>query len=207
MPPGIPRGTFAYNNVGYIVAGAMLDRAFGTSFEAAMTAHVFTPLGMTDAGFGPQAAAGSTTQPVAHRRLADGSWVVLEGHDLPPMFASAGGTHMSLASWGRFVREVLRVEAGTSTVAPAAIARQTTTAIITTGPNLSYGMGWGIVPRPWATGRVLYHTGTNQGNGSLTYVVPQRNVAVLVTTNGFEPTGQVLEVLAGRLITFHNTGK
>jgi CubicO group peptidase (beta-lactamase class C family) len=114
---------------------------------------------------------------------------------------------MSLASWGRFLREVLRVEAGTSTVAPAAIARQTTTAIITTGPNLSYGMGWGIVPRPWATGRVLYHTGTNQGNGSLTYVVPQRNVAVLVTTNGFEPTGQVLEVLAGRLITFHNTGK
>ncbi len=201
------RGTFAYNNVGYIVAGAMLDRAFGTSFEEAMATHVFTPLGMADVGWGAQAAAGSTTQPVAHRRLPDGSWAVLEGYDLPLMFRSAGGTHMSLASWGRFVREVLRVEAGTSTVAPAAIARQTTSALITTGPNLSYGMGWGIVPRPWATGRVLHHTGTNQGNGSLTYVVPQRNVAVLVTTNGYEPTGQVLEVMADRLITFHNTGK
>jgi hypothetical protein len=32
-------------------------------------------------------------------------------------------------------------------------------------------------------------------------------VAVLVTTNGFEPTGEVLEVMANRLITFHNTGK
>ena len=207
LPPGIPRGKFAYNNVGYIVAGAMLDRAFGTSFEAAMTAHVFAPLGMTDAGFGPQAAAGSTTQPVAHRRLADGSWVVLEGHDLPPMFNSAGTMHMSLASWGRFVREVLRVEAGTSTVAPAAIARQTTSAIITTGPGGSYGMGWAVFDRPWANGKTLYHTGTNQGNGSLTYVAPIRNVAFLVTTNGYEPTGQVLEVLANRLITFHNTGK
>jgi len=207
MPPGIPRGTFAYNNVGYIVAGAMLDRVFGTAFEDAMAAHVFTPLGMTDPGWGAQAAVGSTTQPVPHRRMADGSWVVLEGYDLPAMFHPAGAAHMSLASWGRFLREVLRAEAGTSTIAPAAIARQTTTAIITTGPNLSYGMGWGIVPRPWATGRVLYHTGTNQGNGALTYVVPQRNVAVLVTTNGFEPTGQSLEVLANRLVTFHNTGK
>jgi CubicO group peptidase (beta-lactamase class C family) len=207
LPPGGPRGKFAYNNVGYIVAGAMLDRVFGTSFEAAMTTHVFTPLGMTDAGFGPQAAVGSTTQPVAHRRLADGSWTVLEGFDLPPMFNSAGTMHMSLASWGRFVREVLRVEAGTSTVAPAAIARQTTSAIIPTVSTNSYGMGWDVFTRPWANGKVLYHTGTNQGNGSLTYVAPLRNVAFLVTTNGFEPTGQSLEVLANRLIAFHNTGK
>ena len=206
LPPGIPRGKFAYNNVGYIVAGAMLDRAFGTSFEDAMAAHVVAPLDMTDAGFGPQAAAGSTTQPVAHR-LAAGSWVVLEGHDLPPMFSSAGGMHMSLATWGRFVREVLRVEAGTSTLAPAAIARQTTSAVISTGPAGSYGMGWAVFTRPWANGKVLYHTGTNQGNGSLTYVAPLRNVAFLVTTNGFEPTGQPMEVLASRLITFHTTGK
>jgi CubicO group peptidase (beta-lactamase class C family) len=185
LPPGGPRGKFAYNNVGYIVAGAMLDRVFGTSFEAAMTTHVFTPLGMTDAGFGPQAAVGSTTQPVAHRRLADGSWTVLEGFDLPPMFNSAGTMHMSLA----------------------AIAQQTTSAIIPTVSTNSYGMGWDVFTRPWANGKVLYHTGTNQGNGSLTYVAPLRNVAFLVTTNGWEPTGQALEVLANRLIAFHNTGK
>ena len=207
LPPGGPRGTFAYNNVGYITAAAMLDRVFGTSFEAAMTAHVFTPLGMTDADWGPQAAAGSTTQPVAHRRQADGSWSVLEAFDVPPVFNSSSRAHMSLASWGRFVREVLRVEAGTSTVAPAAVARQTTSAMIATGAAASYGMGWDVFTRPWANGKVLYHTGTNTGNGSLTYVAPLRNVAFLVTTNGYEPTGQSLEVLANRLITFHNTGK
>ena len=207
QPPSGSRGTFSYNNVGYIVAAAMLDRVFGTSFEAAMAAHVFTPLGMTDAGFGPQAAAGSTTQPVAHRRQSDGSWVVLEGYDLPPVFNSSSSVHMSLASWGRFVREVLRVEAGTSTVAPAAVARQTTSAMIATGPTTSYGMGWEIFTRPWANGKVLYHTGTNLGNGSLTYVAPLRNVAFLVTTNGWEPTGQALDVLVSRLITFYNTGK
>jgi CubicO group peptidase (beta-lactamase class C family) len=196
--------------VGYVVAGAMLERVFGTSFEAAMAARVFAPLGMTDAGWGPQAAAGSTTQPVPHRRQSDGSWLVLEGYDLPPVFNSSGTMHMSLASWGRLVREVLRVEAGTSTVAPAAVARQTTSGVITTGPGVSYGMGWLISTRVWANGKVLDHSGSNGGNGSLAVLAPPRNVAFLVTTNGWDPNGpsaQPLNGMISRLITFYNTGR
>jgi hypothetical protein len=37
-----------------------------------------------------------------------------------------------------------------------------------------------------------------------------RNVALLVTTNGYDPngrSGQALAALRDRLITFHNTGK
>jgi CubicO group peptidase (beta-lactamase class C family) len=210
QPPAGSTGTHSYSNLGYVVAGAMLERAFGTSFEAAMAAHVFAPLGMTDAGWGPQAAAGSTTQPVAHRGQSDGSWVELEAFDIPPANASSGTMHMSLASWGRLVREVLRVEAGTSTVAPAAVARETTSAVITAGPGTSYGMGWYISTRAWATGKVLFHSGSNTGNTSLTFVAPVRNVAILVTTNGWDPNGrssQALDGLVTRLITFHNTGQ
>jgi CubicO group peptidase (beta-lactamase class C family) len=83
QPPSGPRGTFAYSGMGSLLAGAMLERVFGTSFEAAMAAQVFAPLGMTDAGWGPQAAAGSTTQPVAHWGTA-GSWRAMEGHDIHP---------------------------------------------------------------------------------------------------------------------------
>jgi CubicO group peptidase (beta-lactamase class C family) len=209
-PTGTVRGTYSYNNVGYVVAGAMLERVLGTSFEAAVASHVFAPLGMTDAGWGPQAAAGSTTQPVAHRRQPDGSWSVLEGFDLPPVFNSSGTMHMSLASWGRLVREVLRVEAGTSTVAPAAVARQTTSEVIPVGPGTSYGMGWLVSTRVWANGKVLDHTGSNGGNASLAVLAPARNVAFLVTTNGYDPNGsaaQPLNGLVSRLISFHTTGK
>jgi CubicO group peptidase (beta-lactamase class C family) len=212
QPSSGSRGTYSYNNVGYVVAGAMLERAFGTSFETAVASRIFAPLGMTEAGWGPQAAAGSTTQPVAHRRQSDGSWAVLEGFDIPPANASSGTMHMSLASWGRFVREVLRVEAGTSTVAPAAVARQTTSEVITVGPGVSYGMGWMVSTRVWANGKVLLHSGSNTGNESLAVLAPVRNVALLVTTNGWDPTpngasAQAINGLYGRLITFHNTGK
>jgi CubicO group peptidase (beta-lactamase class C family) len=211
-PPSGSRGTFAYSNLNYIIAGAMLERVFGTSFEAAMTTHVLAPLGMADAGWGPQAAAGSTTQPVAHRRQPDGSWTVLENFDIPPVNASSGTMHLSLASWGRFVREILRVEAGTSTVAPAAVARQTTSELIAIGPAQSYGMGWGVSTKVWASGKVLEHDGSNTGNHSLAVLAPARNVALLITTNGWDPspTGasfQAVNGLYGRLITFYNTGK
>jgi CubicO group peptidase (beta-lactamase class C family) len=208
QPPSGSRGTFSYSNWGYAVAGAMLERVFGTPFEAAMAAHVFAPLGMTDAGFGPQAAAGSTTQPVAHYRDTNGSWRVMENHDVPPVMGPSGAAHMSLASWGRLVREVLRVEAGTPTLAPAAIARQTTTAVIAVSPGTSYGLGWGISTGVWANGKVLSHDGSNGANFSVAVLAPQRNVAFLATTNGVDSNGpKAVNGLIGRLIAFHNTGK
>jgi hypothetical protein len=116
---------------------------------------------------------------------------------------------MSLATWGRLVHEVLRVEAGVSTVAPAEVAAQMTTAAVTLNPTTTYGMGWVISTRSWANGKVLFHDGSNGGNHSLTYVAPVRNGAYLATTNGFDPAGrsfQALNALVGRLHAFHTTG-
>jgi CubicO group peptidase (beta-lactamase class C family) len=209
-PPASSRGTYSYSNVGYVIAAAMLERVFGMSFEAAIAAHVHAPLGMTDVGWGPQASPGSTTQPVAHSWLANGSWLAREGYDSPPGYNSSGRAHMSLTSWGRLVHEVLRVEAGASTLATAAVARQTTSEVITIGPGVTYGMGWVISTRAWASGKVLYHDGSNAANHSLTYVAPLRNVAFLATTNGYDPGGRSAQALQGlivRLIAFHDTGR
>ena len=87
-----------------------------------------------------------------------------EAFDNPPVNNSSGRAHMSLTSWGRLLREVLRVEAGTSTVAPADVARQTTSAAVTVNATTSYGMGWHISTRSWANGKVLYHDGSNGAN-------------------------------------------
>jgi CubicO group peptidase (beta-lactamase class C family) len=209
QPPAGPRGRFAYSGLGYVLADAMLARVFGTSFVAAMTAQVFAPLGMTDAGFGPQAAVGSTTQPIGHYGT-DGSWQVREGHDIPPVFASAGGAHMSLASWARLVREVLRVEAGTPTLASAAVAREMTSEQVTTGPETSYGLGWGIKTRVWANGKLIHHDGSNGANYSIAVLAPRRNVAILVTTNAQEANGrspQALNDLISRLIAYYDAAK
>jgi CubicO group peptidase (beta-lactamase class C family) len=210
QPPIVARGTFSYSNLGYVVASAMLERAFGTSYEAAMAAQVHAPLGVTDAGWGPQAAAGSTTQPVAHLWDPNGSWLAREAFDNPPVYNSSGRAHLSLASWGRVLREVLRVEAGAPTLASADVARQTTAAAVTVNPTTSYGFGWLVSTRSWANGKVLYHDGSNGANHSLAFVAPMRDVAFLATTNGFDAGGRsskALDALIGRLNVFHSTGR
>ena len=209
QPPTVARGTFSYSNLGFHIAGAMLERALGTSYEDAMAARVYAPLGITDAGWGPQAAAGSVSQPVAHSWISNGSWLAREGFDNPPVNNSSGRAHMSLASWGRVLREVLRVEAGAPTIAAAEVARQTTSAAVTVTPTESYGMGWSISTRSWAKGKVLYHDGSNGANTSLAIIAPMRNVAYLATTNGYDPGGrsiQALNALIARLDAFHTTG-
>lgn len=208
--PVSTRGTYSYTNTGYMIAAAMVERALDTTFEDAMAGHVFAPLGIDDAGFGPQAPQGSTTQPVAHA-LINNQWVARENFDNPPVYASAGGAHMSIESWSRFVQEVLRLEAGTPTIVTAAAGAETTASIATVSVTDSYGLGWRITSRTWANGRTLTHDGTNTANHSVTWMAPTRGFAILAVTNSYDAgasarTGNALDALAARLIAFYNTG-
>ncbi len=49
--PTHPQGTFAYSNLGYAIASAMLESRTGESYESLMKKHVFDPLGMRSADF------------------------------------------------------------------------------------------------------------------------------------------------------------
>jgi CubicO group peptidase (beta-lactamase class C family) len=111
QPMASTRGTYSYTNTGYMIAAAMVERALGVTFEDAMAARVFAPLGITSAGWGPQAIAGSMNQPVAHT-LVNGQWVARENFDNPPVYASAGGAHMSINAYHRRERNVMWVFQG-----------------------------------------------------------------------------------------------
>src|SRR5262249_16279746 len=61
-----PGTTFAHSNMGYTLAGAMLERVGGKTWEELVTERVFKPLGLTSAGFGPQASVGKIDAPLGH---------------------------------------------------------------------------------------------------------------------------------------------
>lgn len=211
QPPLSGVGAYSYTNVGYMLAGAMVERALGTTFEQAIATHIYTPLGIDDAGWGPQAAGGSTAQPVAHRRT-NGQWQELENFDNPPVYASAGGAHMSVGSWSLFLQEVLKLEAGAPTLVSLAEGAETTRSITLIGGQDYYGMGWTITSRSWANGRTLTHNGTNTGNYSVTWMSSGRGFAVLGLTNSYDSSNahlvsNAVDVLVGRLINHLETGR
>jgi CubicO group peptidase (beta-lactamase class C family) len=98
-----PRKQFAYSNMGYIIAGAMIERVAGRSWEALMLEKVFVPLRLRSAGFGPQATVGTGDAPLPHKVIDGKAKPMLAGPnaDNPLVLGPAGTVHMSLQDFAR----------------------------------------------------------------------------------------------------------
>jgi CubicO group peptidase (beta-lactamase class C family) len=208
--PWGPRGSYYYSNVSYVIAGAMVERAMGGSYESLLQSELGAPVGAMQIGFGPQALSGASDQPVAHRWSVN-QWVACEGCDNPPGVSSAGRAHMPMGDWARIILEMLRADAGTSSLVDQATMRTVFTGAVTIpGGADRYGFGWLMTTRNWA-GRAATHTGSNTVNHSMAWLGLDTGVAFLVATNAADldggRTGNALNALVSRMLTFHLTGR
>ena len=167
-----------YSNWGYVIAGAMAERAAGKSWEQLMRDEVFAPLNMKSAGFGGTGSVGNIDQPWPH--TANGKPAESNGPEMDnlPVMSPAGTIHMTLADWGRFVAEHMRGAQGKST-----FLKKETFAILQTPIANDYAMGWIAASRSWAGGMALNHAGDNTLNFALVWAAPQKDFAILVVTN------------------------
>lgn len=141
------RGAFRYSNLGYVVAGAAIERLAGVPFEAALRMHLLEPLGIGSGGFGPP------PDIWGHRpRLQLGSLVTGRGapadpadsrSDNPPVMTPAGRLHLSLADWAKFQRMIL--DEGGDFLRPSTVTR-----LLALPPEGTRGMAMG-----WASARRL----------------------------------------------------
>lgn len=168
-----------YSNLGYVIAGAVIERVIGMTWEDAVRARVFEPLKMTAAGFGGTGTLGKIDQPWPHGPAATPADRNGPGVDNPAVMAPAGCVHCSMADWSRFVLDQLRGARG-----EMALLKPGTYGTLQTPPaGCDYAMGWGIVQRGWGGGTVLNHNGCNTLNFAVAWIAPRRDFAVLVCVN------------------------
>jgi D-alanyl-D-alanine carboxypeptidase len=181
-PPSGTPGDFAYANGNYVIAGAAIERLTGGSWEAAMIAEVFTPLGMTSAGFGaPQTNADGGANAWGHVGEGGARQAMTPdaAADNPAALGPAGTVHATLEDYGRFLAVFLNDGAGWLT--PDSVARLTTP--VETPPP-AYAGGWIVLPtRPWAKGRPLAHEGSNTLWHVAAAVAPEAGRAVVTVVN------------------------
>lgn len=105
-PAQEPGKGFVYSNAGHVVAGAMLERVGGKPFDQLMQEKLFRPLGMTPR-FGSQVPPG-VGQPWGHR-MREGGLAPYDDPDpvIPPFLQAAGDVSLTLADYGRYLREHL----------------------------------------------------------------------------------------------------
>jgi hypothetical protein len=162
--------------------------------EDVIKERLFTPLGMTSAGFGGTGTPGQEDQPWPH--LENGSPLLANGPtvDNPPVMGPAGTVHASLEDWAKFIADHLRGARGEK----ALLKRESYEMLHRPGLN-DYAMGWIAVNRPWAGGIALTHAGSNTMNYCVTWLAPEKGFAAVVWTNRGGQTKAADEVI-GALI-------
>jgi CubicO group peptidase (beta-lactamase class C family) len=178
-PEAKPGSSFAYSNLGDIVAGAIVEKVTGQPWERAITDEVFKPLQMNSAGFGGTGTPGQIDQPWPH--TDDGQPTAENGPDMdnPPVMGPAGRVHCSIQDWARFVQDQLRGARGE----PALLKPKTYPKLQTPPFGDDYALGWIVAQRGWGGGTVLNHGGDNTMNFANVWVAPKKNFAILVCVN------------------------
>ncbi|WP_045838048.1 serine hydrolase [Hyphomicrobium sp. 99] len=188
-------GKFQYANLGYIIAGAMIEKASGKPWERLMFERIFVPLELKSAGLGAQATFGEYDAPVGHRiddkgKVTPFPWG--ESADLPGSLGPAGLAHMSIkdfATWAAW-------NAGEGKRGPALVKPETLKIIHKpvidmqikdpkpgTPKTGSYALGWGLSKFDWSDKPLLTHNGSNGMNFASILLDVDHDLAIVVTTN------------------------
>ncbi len=158
-----PAGLHAeYSNAGYGLAGRVLERSAGMSYEALVQARVLAPLGMHDSGFELDA---RTRRRLALGYQEDGRTPIAYWHTI---FRPFGGLNTSVSDMARLVRFLLgqgQID-GRRLLAPESIARmETPSTTLAARAGLAYGYGLGI--DQWHHAGFLFHGHGGDGDGYL----------------------------------------
>lgn len=172
-----PGGKFQYSNLGYTVAGAMIEAVTGKSWEETIREQVFNPLKMESAGFGPTGSPTRKNQPWPHG--PDGKPVEAGVFDNAPVIGPAGTVHCTMTDWGKFIGDQLRGARGEKGL----LKTESYKMLQTAQAGSEYGLGWGCFDRPWADGQALNHSGSNTFNFAIVWMAPKKDIAALVCTN------------------------
>jgi len=174
--PGV---VFSYQNANFILAGAMLERCTGKSWEDLMKTEIFQPLGMTTAGFGAPGSASDVNEPWGHSD-SSGQRMASKGDNTPGL-GPAGTVHASLQDWARFIRLHLDGSEGALTLSSASLTRLHTEYPIT--PMYSNRYGWGWIMFDDFGGTALGHEGSNNLWYCICQVNPNKGLGFLAVSN------------------------
>jgi CubicO group peptidase (beta-lactamase class C family) len=190
-PPRAKFSWFSYSNLGYVLAGAVLEHITGRTWEDLMRDRLFLSLGITTGGFGPPGAAAKTDQPWGHtwitgKPLAPGN----PAAELPLFYGPAGLVHMAVGDWAKFVGLHLRGDPANPHRQSALLNPATFAELHTNATAGTYSAGWLITRADWAKGtrpsdigRCLWHGGSNGKWACAVTIAPEIDFAVLVAGN------------------------
>ena len=191
------RSEFAYDNLMYVIAGEIIGKLTGMTWQEAIQARIFTPLGMnnTRATFS-QIPSGNHNVARAHVPL-EGKLNVVGGNFLEK-FSSAGAVASSVNDMTLWLKTLLNkgtyanesnkeVRLFSNEQSRAMWQARTILPVSEAATNQdkthfsAYGLGWFL--KDYHGVKLIHHSGGILGMVSKVVVVPEENLAMVILTN------------------------
>ncbi|MEU7003621.1 serine hydrolase [Nonomuraea sp. NPDC046570] len=198
-----PGEMFSYNNAGFCVLGRIVESVRGKPFDDCMRTHLFEPLGLTHAANDPYEAIIHRTA-VGHIERTPGGQ--LEPTHVWALARSNAPAGSMLAMRARDLLAFARMHLagglgpdGSPVLSPASVRamRQPQIEQPDINQGAAWGLGWELFDLSGPT--VFGHDGNTIGQSAFLRVVPERDVALVIVTNGGSPK-QVFREIAGHVL-------
>jgi CubicO group peptidase (beta-lactamase class C family) len=178
-----PGEIWAYCNSGFQLAGTVIAKILGKTFDDAMAERVFIPAGLTSTCFGAHDTFGWPTAMGHVQTGPDSDEHVVTGQYYPRNRRPAGGVISTSTDLLRFAR--LHMNGGEidgRRVLSAGAAREMQTPQARGGDwNNSWGIGWNLQPIDGVA--TIGHNGSISGFESSLHAIPEHQTAFVVLTN------------------------
>ena len=178
--------TVSYNNASLSLAGHVIARVTGTTYEKAIRELLLDPLGMDMTFFFPNEIM-TRRFACGHTRHDDGRVTVNRPWALPRSGSPAGGMSATIAdqlTWARFHLGDGTAKDGTRVLSQETLTRMQQPTVEMPGSALGEAVGISWLLDDVDGHRTVGHGGTTNGQYSSFTMVPSRGFAVTVLTNG-----------------------
>jgi CubicO group peptidase (beta-lactamase class C family) len=199
--------TVSYNNASLSVAGLIVSRINGTTYEQAIRDLLLEPLGMTQTFFFPNEIM-TRRFAVGHQKHDDGRITVSRPWALPRGNSPAGGisaTARDQLAWAKFHLGDGSAPDGTQLLSPELLQKMKEPTADMRGSALGDYVGISWLLRDVEGVRLVGHGGTTNGQYSEFVMAPERGFALISMTNS-GPNGSELNTQLEKWALEHYLG-
>jgi CubicO group peptidase (beta-lactamase class C family) len=189
--------TVSYNNASLSIAGRIIEKLTGKTYEQAIKELIFEPLGLDHCYFFPNDIM-TRRFAAGHNQHADGTITIARPWALPRNGNPAGGISSNAAdliAWARFHLGDGRASDGTPMLPEALVKQMQVATVESPGSAIGDAVGISWMLRDVDGVRVVGHGGDTIGQHSSFDIVPEHDFAIVGLTNCGPNGNELLEEL------------
>ncbi|MDF4248801.1 serine hydrolase domain-containing protein [Streptomyces sp. WMMB303] len=187
-PTGPPGAAYAYTSANYLVLTAVVEAVTHRPFTQYVRQAVLTPAGM-DTAITDKASAREQHLPPGHQMLwGRPAAVADEMDDHGAGYGYLGGTLTDLADFASLQLRGGKTADGDRVLTPASTRLMRTEGTLTaeggdSPTRTGYGLGWRVGGLKTPLRNAVWHTGATPGYSAMLFLIPERNVALVLQQN------------------------